>query len=131
MSGVYGDNLLAFPEQYRTLTIFKMDPAINGGWTVVAGSSRTVRGIYQNSRGHAIKDSNGNLAQTAGFEFWTSQKDIGGDFTEIDGKVYRLNASNDWNHEGGFIRYSLEKLVGNNGTESVNITWNTGTGSFS
>lgn len=128
---VYGELLLAFPEQKRSLTVYQMTPKVNGGWNVVSNSQRTVSGIYQNTRGRQLKDSNGNLVQSAGFEFWTSDTDLDGLFTQIKGKVYRLNSSNDWNYEAGYERYSLEKVVGNNGTESVNVAWNPGTNSFS
>lgn len=127
---VYGDLLLAFPEQRRKLTVYKMTPKINGGWTA-DGESEVVTGLYQNSSGKHLKDSNGNLVQTAGFEFWTERGNLDGYFTQIKGNVYRLNSSNDWNYEGDFSRYSLEKVVGNDGAESVDITWNIGADTFS
>ena len=128
---VYGDLLLAFPEQRRTINVYKMTPQINGGWTKVDGSDITVTGIYQNTRGNMLKDSNGNLVQSAGFEFWTNTRDLDGCFTQINGRVYRFNGSTSWDWEGGYQRYSMEKVVGNDGTESINVTWNTGSNSFS
>jgi hypothetical protein len=127
---VYGDLLLAFPEQKRSLTVYQMKAKINGGWDIIDGSSKNVSGIYQNTRGKQLKDSNGNLVASAGFEFWTSDQELDGWFTQIKGNVYRLISSNNWTYEGGYERYSLEKVVGNNGTESVDITWNTGENSF-
>lgn len=127
---VYGDLLLAFPEQRRKLTVYKMSPKINGGW-VQDGESEVVTGIYQNSSGKQLKDSNGNLVQTAGFEFWSERADLNAYFTQINGDVYRLLSSNNWKYEGDFERYSLEKVVGNDGTESVDIAWNTGADTFS
>ena len=47
------------------------------------------------------------------------------------GNVYRLKDNSDWSREGGFWRYGLEKVVGNNGTESDDASWNTGANSFS
>ena len=129
--GVYGDMLLAFPEQFRTVTVFDMEARINGGWEMVHGSEATVRGIYQNTRGKQLADSNGNLAKTDGFELWTRTGELDGKFlTHTDGNVYRLKSSNDWSFEGGFFRYSLEKVVGNNATESDDAAWNIGGNSF-
>lgn len=130
MSGIYGDMLLAWPEQQRAFTVYDMEPKINGGWNVVPDSSRNIIGIVQNTRGKQLKDSNGNLVAGNGQELWTYEGDVEGKFMQVNGKTYRLNASNDWSFEGGFYRYSLEKVVGNNGTESDNATWNTGGHSF-
>lgn len=132
MAGIYGDMLLAWPEQQRTVTVFDMKPKINGGWEIVQGSSAIVIGIYQNTRGNNVKESNGNLVQTRGLEFWTHAEALQGKFlAHTDGEIYRLNASNDWSFEGGFYRYSLEKVVGNNATESDDAAWNIGGNSFS
>lgn len=136
MSGVYGDMLLVWPEQMRSVDIFDMKPLINGGWDTVKDQQgktiiTTIMGVYQNTRGGAVKDSNGNLVKTNGQELWTRTGGLDGKFlTHTDGNVYRLNASNDWSFEGGFIRYSLEKVVGNDATESDNATWNIGGNSF-
>lgn len=129
--GVYGNMLLAWPEQRRSVTVFDMTPKINGGWDIVADSQQTVRGIYQNTTGQHIKDSNGNLVKSNGLEFWTEKTGLDGKFlTYTNGKIYRLIASNNWTFEGGFMRYSLEKVVGNDGTESVQPAWNLGTNTF-
>lgn len=132
MSGIYGDQLSAWPEQQRSVTVYSMTAKVNGGWDVVADSSSTIIGIYQNTRGRQIKDSNGNMVTAKGLELWTREGGLDGKFlTNGDGYVYRLKESNDWSFEGGFYRYSLEKVVGNNGTESDDASWNTGANSFS
>lgn len=130
MSGIYGDMLLAFPEQYVEITVYSMTPKVNGGWNEVPGSSQTVQGIYQHTTGKRITDSNGNLVQTSGLEFWSETGGLSGMFSTIEGLVYRLNSDNNWNKEGGFYRYGLEKVVGNNGSEPNNTTWNPGTNNF-
>lgn len=131
MNGIYGDTLLAFPEQNQKITVFKMEALINGGWEKIEGSEKTVVGIYQNSRGQQLKDSNGNLTTSNGFEFWSKEFGLNGFFTTIEANVYRFSSSNNWIFEGGFCRYSLEKVVGNNGTESEDASWNLGSDSFS
>lgn len=130
MSGIYGDMLLAFPEQRTTITVYSMTAMINGGWAQVPGSTQNVQGIYQHTTGKKLQDSNGNTVQTSGLEFWTETGNLSGMFTEIEGLVYRLNSDNNWNSEGGFYRYGLEKVVGNNGTQPINTSWNPGTNNF-
>ena len=131
MGGVYGNMLLAWTEQQRQVTVYDMTPKVNGGWTVVDGSSVTVIGVYQNTGGGHVKDSNGNLVKTKAMELWTTNAGLEGKFLSAGGNVYRLNSDNNWSFEGGFYRYGLEKVVGNNATESDNASWNTGSGSFS
>ena len=138
MSGIYGDMLLAWPEQNRSLEVYDQNPGINAGWAPVTDPQTgkiiktTVVGVFQNTRGSGVKDSNGNLVQAEGCEFWTQTKDLAGKFFIRDNKVYRLSVpdDSDWSFEGGFYRYGVEKVVGNNGTESDNATWNLGGGSF-
>lgn len=127
--GVYGNNLLYFTEQMRSLIIFNQTAKINGGWVKDENSERTVRGIFQNTRPCQIKDSNGNSATSSGFEFWSEDGTCGESFTQIKNKVYRLVSLHDWDFEGGFYKYSLEKVVGS-ATESDNATWNLGSNFF-
>lgn len=130
MSGIYGDSLLAWPEQQRAFIVYDMTPEVNGGWTEVPDSRRPIVGIYQNTTGKQIKDSNGNLVAGKGQELWTEEGNLDGLFITEEGTIYRVKASNNWSFEGGFYKYNLEKVVGNNGTEHDNTTWNTGANSF-
>lgn len=132
MSGIYGDMLLHFMEQMETLSAYRMTPMQGGGWTAVSGSTTVFQGIIQNTGGSRIKDGNGNLVKSDGMEVWTAQEGLSGAFLSYKGIIYRMGISdNDWTRQGGFIRYNLEKVVGNNGTESDNTSWNTGYNSFS
>ena len=135
MAGVYGDMLLAWPEQKRILSVYDMTPKVNGGWEVVKDQQgkvimADVVGVFQNTRGGGLKDSNGNLVKSDGREFWTKTGGLDGKFFQWQGEVYRLKDTNNWSFEGGFFRYGVEKVVGNNGTESDNASWNLGSGSF-
>ena len=137
MSGVYGDMLLAWPEQNTTLEVYDQTPKINAGWNPVTDQSgeiikTTVVGVFQNTRGGGLKERNGNTVDTEGCEFWTHTAGLVGKFFIKENKVYRLSVpdDSDWTREGGFYRYGVEKVVGNNGTESDNATWNTGANSF-
>lgn len=132
---VYGDMLLFWPEQRRSLSLFDMKPKINGGWEKVVDQSGnlitiTITGVYQNTSGDSTVDSNGNLVHKKQLELWTETGGLADKFTNYNGSIYRLKSDNDWESEGGFFRYQMEKVVGNNGTESDNATWNLGGGSF-
>ena len=132
---VYGDMLLYWPEQRRSLTVYDMKPKINGGWDKVVDQSgnlitTTITGVYQNTSGDSTTDSNGNLVHKKQLELWTETGGLSDKFTTYNGSVYRLKSDNNWESEGGFYRYQLEKVVGNNGTESDNATWNIGSNSF-
>lgn len=131
MSGIYGDMLLAWPEQQRTIQIYDMTPKVNGGWNVVKDQSgnviyTTIIGVFQNTRGGGVKENNGNLVITNGCELWTQTAGLDGKFFQKDNVVYRLTDTNNWSFEGGFHRYGVEKVVGNDATESDNASWNIG-----
>ena len=128
---VYGDMLLFFSEQRKSLTVYQQTPLINGGWEKVIDSDLVVTGIFQNTKPSQIKDGNGNLVLSSGFEFWSETGNLNDYFTQIKDKVYRLISMQDWETEGGFYRYSLDKVVGNNGSESDDTAWNLGPNSFS
>ena len=128
---VYGDMLLFFSEQRKSLTVYQQTPLINGGWKKVIDSDLVVTGIFQNTKPSQIKDGNGNLVLSSGFEFWSETGNVNDYFTQIKDKVYRLMSMQDWETEGGFYRYSLDKVVGNNGSESDDTAWNLGPNSFS
>lgn len=130
MGGVYGDFILAFPEQFTSITVYSMTARINGGWIKDENSDRIIRGIFQHTGGRRIKDSNGNKAAGSSAEFWTETPGLNGMFTTVDGVVYALLSDNDWKNEGGFIKYGLDKVVGNNGSESDDTSWNTGSDNF-
>lgn len=135
MAGIYGDMLLAWPEQQRTIQIYDMTPKVNGGWDVVKDQSgeviyTTIIGVFQNTRGGGVKDSNGNLVKTEGRELWTQTGGLEGKFLTWEGEVYRLTDTNNWSFEGGFHRYGVEKVVGNDATESDDASWNLGRNTF-
>lgn len=135
MAGVYGDMLLHFPEQVRTFQVYEMEALVNGGWRKVCDEFgaviyQAVKGVFQNTRGGGARESNGNLVETDGCEFWSAAGGLGGKFVDFRGGVYRLLDTNRWDSEGGFHRYGLEKVVGNDGSEPEDDSWNTGSGSF-
>lgn len=126
---VYGDVLLAWPEQVRTIVVYDMVPQLPGGWTAPDNALR-VRGVLQHTGGRQLKDLNGNLAAGENLEFWSWAEGLDGKFTMAGGDVFRLMGDTNWQEEGGFYRYSLQKVIGNNGTESDQSSWNTGADNF-
>lgn len=134
MGGVYGDMLLAWTEQQQIIEVFDMEPLVNGGWEPVVddvtGDLITVKtiGVLQNTRGGGIADSNGNLVRHERHELWTHDLGLDGKFFKRGGKVYRLSVPDwsDWTAEGGFCRYGIEEVEGNNGFESDAAAWNVG-----
>lgn len=131
MGGIYGDMILAFPEQMRTFTAYQMNPLVNGGWERIEGGEIEILGILQNTKGNAIAEQGGNLVLKSSFELWTSSAGLDGYFVDVLGKPFRMIDSNQWIFEGGFYRYTLEKVGGNNATESDDTAWNIGGDSFS
>lgn len=135
MASVYGDMLLYFPEQLRTFQVYDMEALVNGGWKKITDDSgaviyTTVKGVFQNTKGAGLRESNGNLVDVDGCEFWSTSSGLQGKFLDFQDEVFRLVDSNTWSFEGGFYRYTVQKVVGNNATESDESTWNFGENSF-
>ncbi len=96
MSGIYGDILLAWPEQNRTIEVYDQNPKINAGWDAVTDpqTGKVIKtpivGVFQNTRGGGIKNSNGNLNITEGCEFWCHTDNLDSKFFEWENKVFRI-----------------------------------------
>lgn len=126
--GVYSPNiLLHFPEQFRQFTYFNMTPKINSGYIIDNNFlPQKLWGILQNSL-NEIKESNGNLVKQINEFLWTdSALDIG-KYVQFDAIIYRIIPSNDWINEGGFTRYTIDRMVGDNGTPDL-TDWTKGLG---
>ncbi len=59
MSGIYGDMLLAFPEQLQSISIFAMDAKVTGGWTIDNTRQFDVRGVFHHTGGKQLKENGG------------------------------------------------------------------------
>lgn len=130
MSGIYGDMLLAFPEQLDAFEAFNMSAKVNGSWKRIAGSEVAIRGIIQHTAGRRVKENGGNLVASSGAELWTAQDGLTGLFMRVAKDTMRISGASQWAREGGFFKYSLEKVIGNDGTQSHDASWNTGSNSF-
>jgi hypothetical protein len=129
--GIYGDMMMYFPEQFVSIEYFNMTPKHNAGYTIVDDTITTVRVIQHNVEPNQVEDANGNLVVTANFQIWTRTKLTDGWFVRISDEIYRLKASNDWYYLGGFYKFNILKVVGDDGQLTNDITPNLGEGSFS
>lgn len=130
MGGIYGDMLMAFPEQLQCFSVFKMSAKINGGWVVDDKNILSICGVLHHTGGKQLKENGGNIAVSSSYELWTQAENLTGLFTRIKNDTYRIKGVSEWAREGGFFKYSLEKVIGNDGAKSNNTTWNTGANSF-
>ena len=127
MSGVYGEMLLYFPEQFRSGTYFDQQPLINSGFTRGEDPppEEPITGVFQNNITD-IHDKNGNLVKRKGLYFWTQTLLDEGKFIRFESVVYRIVAGNDWPSEGGFYEYPIERVGADNGDDATEPSFNTG-----
>jgi hypothetical protein len=122
---VYGEMLLHFPEQFREFTYFDMIPLENAGYTVDPNfTPRTLIGILQNST-TMVKEGNGNIVTQANEFLWTANLLDMGKFVQFGATIFRIIPANDWVTEGGFTQYTIQRLVGDNGSP-ITQTWENG-----
>ena len=129
MGSLYGDVLLSFTEQMEKVPYYKMDPAVNSGFTDET-YIKDIKIIRHNSFGGLIKDSNGNLVRTQSFQVWSRELLIDGYFVKIDDEVFRVSKSNNWKRQGGFIAYDTQKVIGDDNTLTVDVEFNKGEDNF-
>ena len=125
---VYGDMLVFFNEQRRSVNYFTMSPN-----TVASYSTRKdlgkVTGVFQYMKRGELTRENDTLADVNVPTFWTRQKlEVGNFFIEKDDEIFRIVNPADWTFEGGFNIYVLETFVGNSDVqkpfENVNLGQN-------
>lgn len=125
--GVYGESLLCFAEQFRSVSYFNQTPTEAGGWEGKT-TPVVIRGVLHSTGPRAVKDSNGNLVKIDKKEFWTSTELTPGYFLSYGSEVYRLLGENNWSFEDGFYKYGIEKVVGDDGTLTYDPGFETGAG---
>lgn len=125
--GIYGDSLTAFSEQFRDVDYYNQDPTINAGFENKTHSV-TKRVIIHSTGKKAVVGSNGNLVYVNRKEIWHSKELIPGYFVSFDNDVYRINEENNWYFEDGFYKYGISKVVGNDGTITVQPPFEYGAG---
>jgi hypothetical protein len=124
--GVYGDYLSAFPELLEDYEVFKMQPRIGAGYgerydkKVVTGymSWRKAKeaAIVADA---ATKNDRGTFWEQC--DFLTGESRIEQfDMTEIKGNLYRFVEGDDFSHEGGFARWTVQYVAGNTDQQTTN-----------
>jgi hypothetical protein len=126
MGGVYGDMLPEFPELLKDYEVFKMNPRIGAGYGE-RHDKKTVTGYmsWRKAReadiagGAATKNDRGTFWEQC--EFHTGESRIQQfDLMEIAGKLYRFVEGDDFSHEGGFARWTLQYVAGNTDRQTTN-----------
>jgi hypothetical protein len=128
--GIYGESLLHFPEQFRSISYFDQTPKFNDGWNTAIPIG-TIRGIIQNKTS-GVKDQNGLIVRNIQYYLWTltSARVAAGKFIDFQSDVYRIIIDNDWPTEDGFYSYELEKVVGSDGVNVTTVTVTDGSANF-
>jgi hypothetical protein len=129
MSGIYGDTLLHFAEQFQEVEYYNMNPLINAGFEKV-GTPETINVIFHNTKPKAVKDSNGNLVFVKGLEVWSIDALNPGWFIKEGEDVYRIGEENKWSFEASFYAYGLSKVVGDDGEIVNDPVYNEGSEDF-
>jgi hypothetical protein len=123
---VYGPQLAAFPELMQDFTVFDLPPKMTAGFgerinehTVTGYWSwrkHSESGIYENAR---VEDQRAT--------FWAKDDDETGapgiaifDCIEKDGDVYQCIEDDEFTHEGGFTRCTMQIIAGLTGREVTN-----------
>ena len=127
--GAFGNMMSMFPETQIMVDYFDQQPLHGGGYGPRTDFSK-VRGILQCTTGRRVKTSNGYKIIGRGMKFWTETPLQAGRFISDGVYVYAVSvpASDDWEREGGFYIYDLERVIGPDGTEIVEPTFNHGKG---
>jgi hypothetical protein len=113
MSGVYGDQLAFFPEQFENAVAFRMDPQLVGGY----GKRKDIvytSGVFQWLKGGSLDIEEHLLVRADTIVFWTYDELEEGMFLEReDGRIFRIVKEMDWEQKGTFYRFVIETVVGN------------------
>lgn len=113
MSGVYGDQLAFFPEQFEDAVAFRMDPILVGGYENRKDIVHT-SGVFQWLKGGSLDIEEHLLVRADTIVYWTYDALEEGMFLErADGKLFRIVKEMDWEQKGTFYRFVIETVVGN------------------
>lgn len=122
--GIFGNMLMYQTGQFRDFTYFNMNPNVNSGYTIdTSFPAQKLRGVLQNSVSK-VAESNGNLVDINDERLWCEKQLLRGlfiNFDEYKEVTYRIVDGNDWPFEGGFFMYTLERVVGDNGTPDTSV----------
>lgn len=119
MSGVYGDQLAFFPEQFEPATVFEMSPNVGAGYAKRT-NERATEGVFQWLKGGTLNIEEHTLVQADTIIFWTYDHLVEGMFLEReDGTVFRIVKTMEWDLTGGFYRFAIETVAGVTDTQTT------------
>jgi hypothetical protein len=126
MTASYGDMLAAFPELLKEYGVFKMNSRIGASYGE-RYDKKTVTG-YMSWRKAREADIVGDAAtKNDRGTFWEQCDFLTGesrieqfDLVEIKGKLYRFVEGDDFSHEGGFARWTVQYVAGNTDQQITN-----------
>lgn len=120
MAGVYGEFLGFFPELFEEFLVYTHEDDRVSGYELTF--EKKIKGIRQTTNEYIdMKRAKELPLLDIGqrYTFWSYTKlDIATEFVKIDGDMYRPMKVAQFNREGGFWETVLEKVVGNDGTET-------------
>jgi hypothetical protein len=115
MAGVYGDTLSAFPELIDSYIVFDMRAMAGGGYGL-RHNDRPVDGIFRRVPGGAMGIMGDNREPNDVASFWVFADEAfkleQGGFMEVDGTLYILTKDNNYDKEGGFLKFVASLVPG-------------------
>lgn len=123
MSGIYGDTLVFFSEQFQRIEAFNQVARVGSGYEKV-GTSFYITGIVQTGEGKEVIGATGRLSQYANWkvlaapekkQLWTYTKCKIGLFIRYEEEIYVIGKRLDWSKEAGFYAYRMSRVIGDNG----------------
>lgn len=131
MGSIHGSMTVHFTEEFRPFTYFQMDPRVTSGYENKRNITRA-RGVVHmysappTAEGVKLRDVGHNLVIEKKPFLWSRTVVPVGWFIEYNSDVYRVLSHNEWDFEASMTIHGLEKVVGDDGSVTVNPAFNLG-----
>jgi hypothetical protein len=126
MAPAYGNMLSAFPELVKKYEVFNMDPRIGAGYGE-RYNKRAVTGYWSWRKAREMGIEGDVRTKNDRATFWeqhdyrTGESLIEqGDYAEVKGHVYVFVEDDNFGAEGGFTRWTVQRVAGNTGQQTTN-----------
>lgn len=135
MGSIHGSMTVHFTEEFRSFTYFQMDPRVTSGYGPRLNEQRA-RGVLHmysappTAEGVKLRDVGHNLVIEKKPFLWARIVIPVGWFIEYNSDVYRVLSHNEWDFEASMTIHGLERVVGDDGTVSVDPAFNLGNDSL-
>lgn len=123
---VYGDMLAISPELMSNHEVFKMNPRIGAGYGERYGK-RTVTGYWSWRKAREMGIEGDARTENDRATFWerhdyeTGESRVEqGDYAEVKGHLYIFVEDDDFGAEGGFTRWTVQRVAGNTDRQVTN-----------